>query len=186
VTSPQADEAIQIFSKKFPFDRPPPSESNLVRIGMPSSILGGPPPAEDASKPRRRLTDVNETTARETFAELADLYGAAEAVEMVKNFPLALALKRERFGPALAEFGKIFGEEQAEKMVQRNPCLLAVSPEDAATSTDQTMIFSYLVGYTRPLGPILTLLLTAALSVPVIEGVTGVSKNELFAYFLGQ
>jgi hypothetical protein len=59
-------------------------------------------------------------------------------------------------------------------MVARNPGLLAVRSDEAAKASDSTMVFSYIVGYTRPLGPFLLLSLLLLLLTPVIEGVTGI------------
>lgn len=182
-SSPQADEAIQYFNSLFPFDREPPKESSLVNLGVPP-VARRKRAAEGNTTPRKRFTDIDEPTARAAFAELANLYGADEAVEMVKAYPQALVFSPSRFAPALAAFGEVFGEEDAVAMVRRNPCLLAVSPSQAATSNAQTMFFSYLVGYTRPVGGLLMALVAALMSVPVIEGVTGIPKSELFP-FLG-
>ena len=63
-------------------------------------------------------------------------------------------------------------------MVKRNPGLLYVKPENAATSDDLTMQFSYIVAITRPAGPFLLYGTFGLLSIPVIEGITGVSRAE--------
>lgn len=182
-TSPQAEEAVRYFDKQFPFDSAPPKESSLVNFGVPP-VARRNRESKGLSKSTKRFTDIDEPTARKAFAELSKLYGADEALEMVKAYPQALVFSPSRFGPALAAFSEIFGEEDAMAMIRRNPCLLAVSPAQVATSNAQTMFFSYLVGYTRPVGGLLMALLAALVSVPVVEGVTGIPKSELFP-FLG-
>jgi len=55
--------------------------------------------ASAASKTQecKRFTDIDQTTARKTLAELAKAYGADEAVEMVKAYPQALVFSLSRF-----------------------------------------------------------------------------------------
>jgi hypothetical protein len=181
--SPQADQAIEIYNTKYPFGRPPPVTSNRVRFGMPVKDIDGTLVFQKNST-GKRLTDISEAQARASFAELAKNYGPDEALEMVKALPICLSFNKDRFGPSLVAFGNVFGVEAARQMVGRNPGLLAVTPEDAATTNEQTMVFSYLVGYTRPLGPVLLPLLFFFLLSPAIEAWTGIPiRTDFLANF---
>lgn len=181
-SSRQAEQAIQYFNQRFPFDRAPKKESSsLVNLGVPP-VARRKRESQGLSKNTKRFTDVDEPTARKAFDELAKVYGPDEALTMVMAYPQALVFSPSRFAPAFDAFAEIFGPEEAKGMVMRNPYLLAVAPAQAATSTEQTMFFSYLVGYTRPIGGLLMAFLAALLSVPVIVGVTGIPKDELFSF----
>ena len=93
---------------------------------------------------------------------------------MTKDLPSILAFEKANFRPSFVEFGKIFGTQEAKEMVMRNPGLLAVKPVDAANSDDQTMQFSYIVAKTRPIGGVLLYGTFGLLSIPVLEGISGV------------
>ena len=57
-------------------------------------------------------------------------------------------------------------------------------PADAAKVNEQTMVFSYLVGITRPVGGLLLGLLFAALLSLPVEAATGISfRSEILALF---
>lgn len=184
--SPQADAAVAIFSKKFPFDRPPPKTSGFVKFGMPTQDIDGSAVFGKYDKPRR-LTDISESDARAYFAELAKNYGADEALAMVKAQPICLSFQKKWIAPSLQNFSEIFGEEDAQKMVQRNPGLLAVNPLDAATVNDQTLVFSYIVAATRPLGPVLLSTVFLLLLTLPYEAATGISaRAELMSFLSGQ
>jgi hypothetical protein len=122
----------------------------------------------------KRLSDISEQQARTTFNELSKLYGDENALQMVKDFPLCLSLNKDLFSASLKEYKQIFGEEEAQAMICRNPGLLAVRPEEAARSTEQTMRASYLIAATRPIGPVALPTLTALLLVPTFEAITGI------------
>ena len=70
-------------------------------------------------------------------------------------------------------------------LILLQPGLLAVKPKDAATVTDQTMTFSYIVGYTRPYSQLLQTVLVALLSLPVLETVTQTPIRANFFISLG-
>lgn len=150
------DQALEIFGKEFEF-------STKTQVGG----------------ERRKLTDISEQKAKASFQELAKAYGNEQALMMVKTMPICLAFDKEKFGPSLKVFQELFGEEEAREMVARNPGLLAVTPNDAASSNEQTMVFSYIVAYTRPLGPLLIPFLLLFLSSMVFEVSTGVSLRSL-------
>lgn len=123
---------------------------------------------------KKRLTDISEQQARATFSELVKLYGDDRALDMVKAMPICLSFKKDRFAPCLAAWGEIFGLEQAQDMVKRNPGLLAVRPDEAAKASESSMVFSYIVAFTRPAGPFLLALLCFAVLTPFIEALTGI------------
>ena len=86
-SSPQADQAVQIFNAKFPFDRPPLKPNRLLSLGMPNNY------SQQQETRGKRLSDITEAEARATFAELARLYGADEALQMTKAKPIVLSFK---------------------------------------------------------------------------------------------
>ena len=125
-----ADEAIQVFAKKYPFGREAvDTSSRYYTWGMPTVDIDGTPMRTRKYKNAgKRLTDITEKQARASFAELAKLYGQDEALEIVKSLPTCLAFNRNNFVRNLKAYSEIFGEEKAKGMVIRNPGLLAVSP----------------------------------------------------------
>jgi len=174
-----ADQAVAIFGKTFPYGRPPVPPSARVRFGMPTTDFDGSTVMQEKYKnPGKRLVDITEKEARAAFVELAKCYGDQEALQMVKATPICLSFNKNNFKPSLEAFADIFGKQEAQQMVQRNPGLLALNPESAATATDQTMVFSYLVGYTRPVGPILLGLLAFALASLPFQAATGIVVRE--------
>jgi hypothetical protein len=180
-SSPQADKAVEIFDKNYSFNRPPVKSSPLSRFGMPVKDFDGTVLQKRAEGTAgKRLTDIDEKQARTTFNELAKLYGDEEALKMVKDFPICLVFNKNKFGHSLDALIRNFGEEKAKGMVQRNPGLLAITPEDAAGANEQTMVFSYLIGITRPASPILLPALFFALFSPAIEAVTGIPVRTAF------
>jgi len=181
-TTVTADQqAVDVYAKQFPFNRPPVESAPWVQWGMPKD--------EDKkgyNKKNRgkRLTDKSEKEVRAAFAELAQNYGEEGALQMVQALPICLSFNRKNFKPSLDAFSEKFGEQKAKGMVRRNPGLLALTPENAATATDQTMVFSYLVGYTRPLGPLLLGSLSLALLSLPFQAATGiVVKDEIVKLF---
>lgn len=128
----------------------------------------------------RRLTDISEKQARAAFQELAKLYGDEVAKQMVIDLPVCLSFERTWFKPSLEAYSQVFGKEEAQAMVARNPGLLAVKPSDAATVTDQTMTFSYLVAYTRPFSKVTLPLLLGLLLIPLVEKITDIPIRATF------
>jgi hypothetical protein len=177
-SSPLADEAVAIFGKKFPFDRPPVQVSPLTRVGMPYADIDGTILSKGGNG--KRLTDISPDQARAAFNELARLYGDKEALGMIKALPVALTFGKTKFAPTLKALSEKFGEEKAKAAVIRNPGLLAIKPDDAASANEQTLVFSYLVGFTRPLGPVLLPALLIALFSPAIEATTGIPIRSTF------
>ena len=168
-SSPVADEAVAIYAKAYPFDRAPPKKDIVGNFGMPSKL------SERKPNSKSRLTDISEADARATFAEISRLYNEERALEMVKAMPICLAFNRDRFAECLDIFEERFGLEAAQDMVKRNPGLLAIAPKDAVSADDSAMAFSYIIAFTRPVGPFLLGGLLLALLTPFIEKVSGIS-----------
>jgi hypothetical protein len=175
-SSPQSDAAVALFLETFPPNRPTIKGS---RVGLPISDVDGTP-VFAINSTGKRLTDIPEANVRANFSALATLYGPEQALAMVQALPIALTFNSKWFGPSLKAFAEKFGTERAKAMVARNPGLLALKLSDAATVNDQTMVFSYLVGYTRPLGPVLLPLLLFFLFAPAIEVTTGIPVRSSF------
>jgi hypothetical protein len=171
-----ADEAIAIYSKRFP----PKGEYKspfFISWGVPKNDVDGTPTSNRNSSTKsdgKRLFDMDSKQVRANFQELAKVYGAEEALQMTKDLPSILAFDKKLFKPSFVEFGKIFGQEEAKEMVMRNPGLLAVKPADAAKSDDQTMQFSYIIATTRPVGDVLLFGTLGLLMIPAVEGIAGV------------
>lgn len=183
--SPLAEEAVQIFDKKYPFGRDPPKSIGFGDFGMPNRDIDGTPLKKQSNiQSNKRLTDITQEQATASFSALAAAYGEERALDMVKALPLCLAFDKSVFGPSLREWSQVFGEEEAKEMVRRNPGLLAVKPEEASRSTDQTMTFSYIVAATRPLGPFLLSSLALLLLIPAFEAITGLQIQSTVAEFL--
>ena len=183
VPTTAVDQAVAIYGDKFPFGRPPVPASSLVRLGMAeqdfdgTKLMKNPVPQYTG----KRLTDITEKQARSNFSTLAQCYGEEAALGMVKTMPICLCFNAKNYKPSLAALGEIFGEREAKAMVQRNPGLLALRSEDAATSTAQTMYFSYLVAATRPVGGLLLGFLALALLSLPYQAATGIVVRDEIA-----
>jgi hypothetical protein len=177
------NDAIAIFDKTYPFGRPPAKANIMGSFGMPNRDIDGTVIFDYGKKTTagKRLTDIDESRARAAFTELAKLYGVEEALTMVEAQPIILAFQFAVWKDSLNEWEQLFGAEKAQAMVVRNPGLLAVSPKDAATTTEQAIVFSYLVAYTRPFSKVLLPLLAFSLLTPAIEELTGITiRANLF------
>ena len=183
--SPLAQEAVEIFGAKYPFGRAPPKSSIMGDFGMPDRDLDGTKLKKASSGAGKRLTDISETEAAASFNSLAKIYGDERALEMTKRLPIILSFDKNEFSPCYTAWAEIFGDEETKEMVLRNPGLLAVPSREAAKATDQTMTFSYIVAYTRPLGPILLPILPLLLCVPLLEQLTGVPIRGIVFTKLG-
>lgn len=170
-TSPLTEEALKIYEQKFSFDKQPSKNVSLGQFGMPSKTK--------YRESNKRLTDISKQEAKVTFNELVKLYGEERALDMVKFLPICLSFNKDNFGPQLNRWSETFGLEESQDMVRRNPGLLAVKPSDAGTSDDTTMVFSYIVGYTRPIGSVGIQLLGLMLLTPTIEAVTGIPIRSI-------
>ena len=139
------------------------------------------PESYTAPENKEKLFDAKDEKLRATFNTIAKLYGEENALKMTKIQPGILAFNKDNFAASLDAFGETFGAEEAKDMVIRNPGLLSVKPANAATADDLTMQLSYVVEVTRPIGAAGPIGILALLSVPVIEGVLGMSRGELLA-----
>ena len=113
-----ADEAVAIFAKEFPFNRPPPPKAN--KIGVPIADIDGTPITKVGSTQGKRLTDISEKEVRQNFQAMSKVYGEEQALEMVKILPISLSFNSKNFGPSLNAFAEIFGLEESKAMVGRN------------------------------------------------------------------
>lgn len=178
-------EAVQIYGDRYTYGRAPRTENmfdNISKLGVPTTDIDGTKILRKQANPGRRITDMSEKEVANTFNGLAAVYGEERALEMVKLFPICMSFDPKSFAATFAIWKEIFGEEETKDMVSRNPGLLAIQPKDAGNNTDNTMAFSYIVAYTRPIGIYGPLGLLSLLMVPVIEGTTGIPiKQPLFA-----
>lgn len=186
--SPLAQEAVEIYGAKYSYNKAPREDSildSLSRVGVPKTDIDGTKVMTGKGKDGRRITDMQEKEVAATFNGLAAVYGGERALEMVKIFPFCLGFDSANFAPTFAIWAEIFGEEETKDMVSRNPGLLAIKPKDAGINTDNTMLFSYIVAFTRPIGAFGPALIGALLMVPVIEGTTGIPIKKPFFEALG-
>mmetsp|Transcript_7104 Transcript_7104/g.12429 ORF Transcript_7104/g.12429 Transcript_7104/m.12429 type:complete len:218 (+) Transcript_7104:47-700(+) len=172
-SSPLADEAVEIYTTKYLSGGGTRQKFFFESWGMPESYKA---PDEPESIFSRRVADLTAS-----FNTIALLYGEEEALKMVKIQPGVLAFNKDNFGPSLDAFGENFGVEESKEMIIRNPGLLAVKPANARTADDLTMQLSYVVDFTRPIGLYGPGLILSLLSIPALEGVTGVSRGELLS-----
>ena len=183
------EEACAIYNKRFESKRKPKSRPFFASWGMPKRDIDGTEIGaigEGGSPMGKSLFDIDDARMRTSFTEIARLYGEDNALDMVKALPNVLAFDSSNFAPALDAFGEIFGEDEANAMVIRNPGLLAVSPKNAATSSDQTMQFSYIIAATRPIGKAGLPAILSLLSIPGIEKAFNVPiRAQFFATLSG-
>mmetsp|Transcript_18962 Transcript_18962/g.43380 ORF Transcript_18962/g.43380 Transcript_18962/m.43380 type:complete len:222 (+) Transcript_18962:40-705(+) len=188
VNSPLTQEAVDIYGAKYSYGRAPRVDGPLdalSKVGVPKTDIDGTKILKQRENPGRRITDMSEKEVAATFNGLAAVYGAERAIEMVKIFPISMSFDPKAFAATFAIWAEIFGEEESKDMVSRNPGLLAIKPKDAGKNTDNTMAFSYIVAYTRPIGIFGPAGILALLSVPVIEGTTGIAIKQPFFEALG-
>lgn len=188
VNSPLAKEAVDIYGAKFSYNRAPRENSafdSISKIGVPTTDIDGTKILKYNANPGKRLTDRSEADVAATFNGLAAVYGEERAIEMVKIFPTCMTFNKDAFAASFAIWSEVFGEDKAKDMVSRNPGLLAITSKDAGKNTDNTMAFSYIVAVTRPLGLFGPAGILALLSVPVIEGTTGIAIKQPFFEALG-
>jgi hypothetical protein len=127
------------------------------------------PDNEPVGTKGRPLFATSERQARETFNELARLYGDEQALEMIKIQPMALCFTSRNFEPCLEAWTEQFGLEAAQAMVNRNPGLLAVSPTLASKPAEASMALSYVIAITRPSVPKIIALIALLAIVPSLS-----------------
>lgn len=181
-------EAVKIYGDRFAYGRAPRTENvldTISKIGVPKTDIDGTRVLKKTATPGKRITDKSEAEVAKTFNGLSAVYGEERAIEMVKLFPVCMSFDPNAFAATFAIWKDIFGEEETKDMVSRNPGLLAVQPKDAGKNTDNTMAFSYIVAFTRPIGIFGPIFIGSLLMVPVIEGTTGIAIKEPFFAALG-
>ncbi|KAG7348424.1 hypothetical protein IV203_017129 [Nitzschia inconspicua] len=181
-------QAVDIFGEKFPYNQPPRKKwilDQYVSLGVPKTDIDGTRYDKVGKGNGKRLTDITEKQAADAFNQIASLYGGERAIEMVKIFPICLAFDKTQFKDSFAAWSGIFGEEETKEMVLRNPGLLAVRAAEAAKASDQTMVFSYIVAATRPIGKAGPIGIMLLVTVPFIEAATGISIREPFLATFG-
>jgi hypothetical protein len=188
--SPLAKEAAEIFYQKYPKDAA--TSSPLGTLGVPSKDFDGTElkrnykkaPRKDGE--RRSLAGLSETEAISNFNAMASVYGEDRAIEMVKISPLCLAFDKKFLGETFNLWAEQFGEEETKDMVLRNPGLLSVRPTLAKKTDGSTMVFSYIVAATRPIGAFGPVFIIFLLLTPLIESVTGIPiRATRDAFFAG-
>jgi len=175
------EEALAIYDKKYPFDRAPPEKNpwdELLSKGMPDRDLI----VDDSSLQKKsRFSDIGKDRATSTYLELCTIYDEDRALDMVKAQPLCLAFDASIMATSFAIWEGKYGSTETKDMVRRNPGLLSVRPEDAENGDEQaTMVFSYIIAATRPIGPLLLFTISFLLLSPAIEAVTGIPVRTTF------
>ena len=182
LTAKPIDAAVSLYQKKYPANRAPRKRAFNAAMGMPRRDVDGTVykvAQSNNSDMGKAFSDRPEADLRATFTVLAKYFGNDDALQMVKNFPLVLAMNRNNLVPVMKEYGATFGIDDAKEMVKRNPGLLFCQPADAAEADDLTMQFSYVVAATRPLGPVLLYGTLALLLEPTFEYVSGIPLKAM-------
>ena len=102
-----------------------------------------------------------------------------KAVEVVKIFPYVLFADDTRLSDNLDLLNTSWGPEKAKQVILRNPNILSVATKGygsleaslAKGNGNDIVAASYVVGFTRPAGPLLLSLLFLALAKAAIFGV---------------
>ena len=114
-----AQEAVDIFGSKYPFNQPPKEKGLLdqyVGFGVPKTDIDGTRYDKFGKGSGKRLTDISEKQAADAFNQIASLYGEERAIEMVKIFPICLAFDKSQFQNSFAAWSEIYGEEETKDM----------------------------------------------------------------------
>lgn len=182
-SSPLCDEAVEIYTDKFLSRKEGRKKFFFENWGVPSSAYSayrGP----ESERTNDTIFDREAKDLADTFNVLASLYGDEEALDMVKIQPGVLSFNQNNFGPALDAFGEKFGYEESKEMIMRNPGLLATNEVAAEAADDLTMQLSYVIDVTRPIGKAGPIAIASLLLIPVIEGVSGVTRADLLSSLL--
>jgi len=128
------------------------------------------------SKYGDKACNPGEAAVKRTFSEMCKVYGADNALDMVNTWPRCLNCDSTEFAPVFKIYVDKFGEEETLGMLKRNPNLLGCRAEgpNAVKAGDDAMYMSYFIAFTRPAGPFLLASLFGLLSLPVVEGITGI------------
>ncbi|KAL3923398.1 MAG: hypothetical protein SGILL_001679 [Bacillariaceae sp.] len=169
-------EAVDIFGNLYPYGQAPREKtalSKLSGIGVPKVDIDGT--RYDKPRTGKRLTDISEKEAADSFNTLASIYGAERALDMVKIFPICLTFNKSEFKGSFEAWTEVFGEEETKEMYEKM----------ASKASDQTMVFSYIVGATRPIGKAGPISIMLLVLTPTIESLTGISIREPFLATFG-
>lgn len=145
--SSQKDDAIAFFKKQTPNPRP-----------------GG-------------SYDVTEVELKARFDVLSNLFKSeSKALNVVQAVPAVLTVSKERVKANFEVYEAKWGYEKTCGVLLRNPNLFNVPTRgygSAETSGEETIIVSYVVAATRPIGGVLLGLLFISLAKGVINGFMG-------------
>jgi hypothetical protein len=114
-----AQQAVDIFGEKFPYNQPPRKKGILdkyVGLGVPKTDIDGTRYDKIGKGTGKRLTDITEKQAADAFNQIASLYGGERAIEMVKIFPICLAFDKSQFKDSFTAWSGIYGEEETKDM----------------------------------------------------------------------
>jgi hypothetical protein len=117
--SPLAQEAVDIFGQRYPFNQAPKEKSFLskyAKLGVPEVDIDGTRYEKVGKGSGKRMTDISEKQAAETFNQLAAIYGGDRAIEMVKIFPICLAFDKKQFKGSFDAWSEVFGVEETKDM----------------------------------------------------------------------
>eukprot|EP00977_Amphora_coffeiformis_P026379 scaffold25842_cov198-Amphora_coffeaeformis.AAC.34 len=179
----QVDTAVAIYQKKYPPNRRSRKRAFNANLGMPRRDLDGTPLKVAQTRDMGpTFSDRPEADLQATYSALSKYFGDEAALQMVRDFPLVLAMDRSNLIPNMDAYSATFGTEDAAAMVRRNPGLLFCKPDNAAEADDLTMKFSYIIAFTRPLGPVWLYGLLLLLLEPAFERISGIAlKAMLFS-----
>jgi hypothetical protein len=112
-------QAVDIFGEKFPYNQAPRKKGILdkyVALGVPKTDIDGTRYDKVGKGTGKRMTDITEKQAANTFNQIASLYGEDRAIEMVKIFPICLAFDNSQFKDSFAAWSGIYGVEETKEM----------------------------------------------------------------------
>mmetsp|Transcript_4050 Transcript_4050/g.3822 ORF Transcript_4050/g.3822 Transcript_4050/m.3822 type:complete len:252 (-) Transcript_4050:197-952(-) len=183
VSEATLQEALTVFENRFQLSNASKKTFKpfFTQWGVPKKDLDGSLVRTTSEKGvSKRMVNTNLKDQKAAFTEIARIYGEDAALQMVKDLPYALAFNKSNFAANYKVYEDVFGEEPAKAMVKRNPGLLAIKPEDALKTDEQTMAFSYLVSTFRPVSDVAFPLLLLLLSTPAIERFSGIPIRTTF------
>jgi hypothetical protein len=118
-------EAVDIFGSKYPYNRQPKEKTifdSYVSLGVPKTDIDGTRYDKVGKGTGKRLTDITEKQAADSFNEIASIYGAERAIQMVKIFPICLTFDKSQFKNSFEEWRQTFGDEETKEMYVEKGC----------------------------------------------------------------
>lgn len=168
------------------------AEPALYRTGLdkPRAIRKGTAPklSEKATKAMQiwkargkgKAFDVTDDEAAFRFAFLNSVIGDEDlTIQAINNAPLVLTISEGRVIDNFDVYKEIYGLEKATGLIVRNPLILQVPTRgygSAETSGDETILMSYVVAATRPIGGPLLALLGFLLAYKPLIGLAGIEN----------